>query len=201
MISVAKQKSNIRSHILLKRNEISSERRHNASKACAQALAGELTTIQKNPNEDIVIAGYFPLGSELSPLPFLESLDKGISIAMPVMLSNVGMQFFQVTPDELHEKTLPFFSHPAKPVSRDDISLIQRVQYSPDELDFIIVPLVAFSGNMRLGYGGGNYDIFFKELQQSPKCPKIIGIAFAEQEVAFLPIEDHDKPLQKILSF
>lgn len=57
--------------------------------------------------------------------------------------------------------------------------------------DCIIVPLLAFdAAGYRLGYGRGFYDRF---LAQTPGYT--IGIAFSFQQVASLPVEEHDLPL------
>ena len=49
---------------------------------------------------------------------------------------------------------------------------------------------------MRLGYGGGNYDRFLREL----RCDAVVcGIAFREQEVEAVPTEPHDLALPKII--
>ena len=57
--------------------------------------------------------------------------------------------------------------------------------------------MVAFdAGNMRLGYGGGNYDRFLRELRSDVV---VCGIAFREQEVEAVPTEPHDLALPKII--
>ena len=49
---------------------------------------------------------------------------------------------------------------------------------------------------MRLGYGGGNYDRFLRELRSDAV---VCGIAFREQEVKAVPTEPHDLALPKII--
>lgn len=57
--------------------------------------------------------------------------------------------------------------------------------------------MVAFDAdNMRLGYGGGNYDRFLRELRSDAV---VCGIAFQEQEVEAVPTEPHDLTLPKII--
>lgn len=90
-----------------------------------------------------------------------------------------------------------FFDKPARAVTPDDPSLADCTPCDPREIDAVVVPMVAFdAGNMRLGYGGGNYDRFLRELRGDAV---VCGIAFQEQEVEAVPIEPHDLALPKII--
>ena len=61
----------------------------------------------------------------------------------------------------------------------------------PRVLDVVVVPGLAFTRDgRRLGQGGGHYDRFLPRLRAD--CVTI-GACFAEQIVADLPIEDHDR--------
>lgn len=62
--------------------------------------------------------------------------------------------------------------------------------------DLVILPLVAFDrGGNRLGQGAGHYD---RALAAS--CAKRIGLAWSMQEVAALPRDPWDVPLDAILT-
>ncbi len=66
----------------------------------------------------------------------------------------------------------------------------------PEEIDFIIVPMVAFDRNRtRLGYGGGYYDRYLPNTN-AVKC----GIAFSVQEAESLPRGEYDIPLDMIVT-
>ncbi len=66
------------------------------------------------------------------------------------------------------------------------------------EIDLVIVPAIAFdSACNRLGRGGGFYDCF---LQQEKLRATTIGVGFSEQMCPKLPIEDHDTPLDAVVS-
>ena len=69
---------------------------------------------------------------------------------------------------------------------------------SPDELDLIVVPGVAFdsSGN-RLGRGMGFYDRFLKRIKR--KIP-ILGLAYEFQIVDEIPVDDKDVSVDKIVT-
>ena len=63
--------------------------------------------------------------------------------------------------------------------------------------DLVLVPLLSFDAHgYRLGYGGGYYDRSLALLKNS----HAVGIAYAGQEVEHLPREDHDHPLDAVLT-
>lgn len=66
----------------------------------------------------------------------------------------------------------------------------------PDNFDILVVPLVAFDtrGN-RLGYGKGYYDRYLKHTRALR-----IGVGYECQKVEKLIHEDHDFPLDMIIS-
>ncbi|MBS0277156.1 MAG: 5-formyltetrahydrofolate cyclo-ligase [Proteobacteria bacterium] len=64
----------------------------------------------------------------------------------------------------------------------------------------LLVPLLAFDANgHRLGYGGGYYDRTLDFLRANSTV-RAIGVAYAGQEVDALPREDHDHPLDAIIT-
>ncbi len=63
--------------------------------------------------------------------------------------------------------------------------------------DVVLVPLLAFDAmGHRLGYGGGFYDRTLAGLPQA----RAIGIAYAGQELDFIPQDPHDIGLREILT-
>lgn len=67
-----------------------------------------------------------------------------------------------------------------------------------DEINFILVPGVAFDRNgMRLGRGGGFYDRLLAAL---PRRARRVGVFFSCQESTQLPHEPHDEPLDLIIT-
>jgi 5-formyltetrahydrofolate cyclo-ligase len=64
----------------------------------------------------------------------------------------------------------------------------------------LLVPLLAFDqAGHRLGYGGGFYDRTLDFLRANSTV-RAIGVAYAGQEVEALPREDHDHPLDAVLT-
>lgn len=67
---------------------------------------------------------------------------------------------------------------------------------SPDEIDLVIVPGLAFSRDgYRLGFGGGYYDRFLANYQGNT-----MSLTFKDQIVPEVPVESHDIPVRKIVS-
>jgi 5-formyltetrahydrofolate cyclo-ligase len=66
--------------------------------------------------------------------------------------------------------------------------------------DILIVPLLAFDrrGN-RIGYGAGYYDMTIAKLR-AMKPTVAIGIAFAAQEIAEVPVTPRDARLDLVLT-
>ncbi|NDY96596.1 5-formyltetrahydrofolate cyclo-ligase [Wenzhouxiangella limi] len=74
---------------------------------------------------------------------------------------------------------------------------------APEQLDWVLMPLVAFSTTgTRLGMGGGFYDRSFAfRLQPGrPPGPTLVGVAYGLQEVNSLPAQHWDVPLDAIIT-
>jgi 5-formyltetrahydrofolate cyclo-ligase len=67
-----------------------------------------------------------------------------------------------------------------------------------EALDFLFVPGIAFTAEgHRMGRGKGYYDRF---LVQPGFRATANGVCFAEQFVPHLPMEDHDRPVDRVFS-
>ncbi|MFD1705406.1 5-formyltetrahydrofolate cyclo-ligase [Siminovitchia sediminis] len=65
-----------------------------------------------------------------------------------------------------------------------------------ESIDLLIVPgLVYNRTGYRIGFGGGYYDRFLKDYQG-----QTISIAFSRQIINEIPIEQHDIPVQKVVT-
>ena len=74
---------------------------------------------------------------------------------------------------------------------------------SAEQLDWVLLPLVAFSASGgRLGMGGGFYDRTFSFCLDRPpeQRPRLVGIAYALQQIDSLPLERWDVPLDGVLT-
>jgi len=74
---------------------------------------------------------------------------------------------------------------------------------APQQLDLVLMPLVAFDpeGN-RLGMGGGYYDRSFAFLNRlhGIKKPRLVGVAYQLQRCQALPYEPWDVPMSGIVT-
>ena len=190
-------KAEIRSLVIARRNAIPADERIARSEKACEELARYFNHIVA-PGARIAV--YHALGSEVDIAPFAKSARlHGWTCAFPVMVRDgsdgkARMTFWDVPLDGTRRA---FFDKPARAVTPDDPSLAGCTPCDPHEIDAVVVPMVAFdASNMRLGYGGGNYDRFLREL----RCDAVVcGIAFREQEVEAVPTEPHDLALPKIV--
>ena len=190
-------KAEIRSLVIARRNAIPADERIARSEIACEELVRYLGRAVA-PGARIAV--YHALGSEVDVSSFAKSARlHGWTCAFPVMVrdgsdAKARMTFWDVPLDGTRRA---FFDKPARAVTPDDPSLAGCTPRDPREIDAVVVPMVAFdAGNMRLGYGGGNYDRFLRELRSDVV---VCGIAFREQEVEAVPIEPHDLALPKII--
>ncbi|WP_026584499.1 5-formyltetrahydrofolate cyclo-ligase [Bacillus sp. J33] len=65
-----------------------------------------------------------------------------------------------------------------------------------EEIDTMIVPGLAYLKNgYRLGFGGGYYDRFLENYKG-----KTLSLAFSFQVIETLPVEEHDRPVDVIIT-
>lgn len=92
--------------------------------------------------------------------------------------------------ESIRKTAAPFVANPMLSFRGDESVLDAFPLVEPSALDQLVCPLVAFdANNNRLGYGGGNYDRYLPQL--SDAC-RVVGVAFSEQQVAEVPVEEHD---------
>jgi len=136
-----------------------------------------------------VVAGYFPMRSEMDPLPLMRKLAAlGYSCALPrVVAAEAPLSFHAWTPDAPTDAG-PFGTrvpNGAAPVVHPDI---------------LLVPLLAFDlQGVRLGFGGGFYDRTLERLRRA-RPVLAVGIAFSVQERDRLPFDAYDQPLDWVVT-
>ena len=137
-----------------------------------------------------VVAGYWPIRTEVSPLPLMGDLaGEGLATALPVTPEPGGVLAFRPwrQGDALVEG--PYGTSEPAPEALDTTP------------DILLVPLLAFDdGCRRLGYGGGFYDRTIAALRARNPGTRALGLAYAEQRVDRLPVEAHDEPLDAVLT-
>jgi 5-formyltetrahydrofolate cyclo-ligase len=136
-----------------------------------------------------VILAYAALPAEIDPLQGVSALRRrGAKIAYP-RIESPGILGIHIVDHELDLVAGPFgLAQPRTQAPRANLYLI----------DAVLVPGVAFDvRGMRLGYGGGYYDRLLPCLR--PDCLRI-GVAFDEQILAEIPVEEHDEIVDLIVT-
>ena len=156
-------------------------------------------------NRPPTIALYAAMGSEVDLRMLAEqALERGYRLAFPVMLPAPAssakaakpMAFVAVTAQTFEQARTLFLCNPMRRFAPADLDREGFPALDLVQIDVFIVPLVAFDQHgHRLGYGGGCYDAVLARLQPGQRA---IGVAFAEQRAASVPIEPHDIPLSRI---
>jgi len=155
--------------------------------AAAQAIAQQGFPIGVIPG--IIVSGFSPLKSEISPLPLLRRVaDAGAHLALPVVVGR-GQPLIM--------RAWSF----GAPLVAGVWGIREPPADAPEVFpDVLIVPLLAFdrSGH-RIGYGAGYYDMTISRLR-AVKPITAIGIAFAVQEIAAVPATLRDARLDLVLT-
>ncbi|RLQ88707.1 5-formyltetrahydrofolate cyclo-ligase [Notoacmeibacter ruber] len=136
-----------------------------------------------------VIAGYMPIRSELDPRPLMQALAlRGARLCAPALLDRTTIAFRELVKGEALTNT-GFGTIGPGP---------DAAELKPD---IILLPLAGFDrmGN-RLGYGAGHYDRAIARLHEEGRTPRLIGIAFATQQLPHIDAEPHDVPLEAVLT-
>lgn len=220
----AATRKRLRSQAKAARAALTGEQRRAKSRCICTQLAHELNGLAtKDDTRTLTVAVYSAFPEEVDLAAFVEhAYQQGCRVAFPCMMSNAWgipdapgrgmrepgsdpaaphvtqqtMEMRIIPVEAFREGTVPFLNNPLKAFQHESAEL-ETMPYVPaNELDLIVVPAVGFDaqGN-RLGYGAGNYDRY---LSQVPDACHVVGAAFAEQQVAPIPSEAHDIPLQFI---
>jgi 5-formyltetrahydrofolate cyclo-ligase len=167
-------------------------RRKGVSAAQAAAFAERISDIGSalaGKTSAGVVAAYWPVKGEASPLALLGSLAaRDIVTALPVIVArDAPLAFRRWRPDEALVKVSFGLEEPAA-----DAPVVVP--------ELLFVPLLAFDRRgFRLGYGAGYYDRTLARLRASRRVTAV-GLAFAVQEMPDIPHEDHDQKLDYVLT-
>jgi len=136
-----------------------------------------------------VVAGYFPQGGEMDPLPLMRRFAAaGASLALPAATAPQARLTFRAW-SEGDLLAPDVFGIPSPSPARPEVGP-----------DIIIVPVMAFDRRGgRLGQGAGCFDRTLAWRRTSGGV-FAIGLAFAGQEVEWVPAASHDQGLDAILT-
>lgn len=184
-------RNNIRNQIRQRRSELTRAQQLNASVLLTTQLA--TSSLFKNSQR---IAFYLPNDGEMDVTPLIAlawAYRKQCYLPVLGLRNSRKMWFAPYQPDTLLINNR--FGIP-EPQHKNSARL-----FKAQSLDLILMPLVAFDNKgHRLGMGGGFYDRtlqFLLQRQQWSK-PRLIGTAYAFQEVPQLDNEPWDVPLHGI---
>ncbi len=127
---------------------------------------------------------YYPHKNEVNTLPVIQKLLKeGKSVLLPKVQ---GKDIIPIKINNLFQLKKGYAG----------IKEPEGEAVSPEKIDVVIVPGVAFDRKgHRLGYGKGYYDRFLLKTKA-----KKIGLAYDFQIVQEIPAEEHDVPLDLIIT-
>jgi len=157
----------------------------------AAAVTEALDELTLWPQGGAVVAGYYPIQSEINPLPLMQAFeDRGFPLALPCLVPDEGGYVMHFRRFRLGDdlEVGPFGIHQPH---RD------AGEVTPD---VVLAPLLGFTRDgHRLGYGGGYYDRALEALRVRGHA-RLCGVAFSGQELAELPYDVHDQRLDEIFT-
>ena len=175
-------KADLRRQAHAARAALSQASRADAAQRVAQIFAD---SIALQPQD--VVAAYWRIRDELDCQPILiRLLDSGQTVVLPVVTGPAQPLDLRVW-----EQGASLYEAGFGTLAPSDLA----PRAAPD---VVLMPLLGFDGQgTRLGYGGGYYD---RTLAQMKKTPRLIGLAFAAQELDSIPRDSHDVPLDAVIT-
>jgi len=143
--------------------------------AAAENLATHLLALPFAPHSGHV-AGYWAVDGEIALHAWQLRLPPDVHYCLPVLHYDGDLRFARFSPSAALKNNRFGIPEPDVPTS----------ELLPAEaMDMVVLPLVGFDavGN-RLGMGGGWYDRSFAFRHSRPAPPWLVGVGFAQQEVA-----------------
>ncbi|MEZ0172074.1 5-formyltetrahydrofolate cyclo-ligase [Microvirga sp. TS319] len=175
-------KEQLRREALARRDGLDSTFREEATQAIAERAQDFSDLHDVNP-----VGGYWPIRSEVDPRPLMEAL---VERGQDVALSQI-----------LHPHLSWRLWRPGDVLIKGGFGVREPGPDAPEVFPkALIVPLVAFDrGGGRIGYGKGHFDRAIAALEaQHPVLT--IGLAYAVQEIEQVPVEEHDRLLDVVIT-
>jgi 5-formyltetrahydrofolate cyclo-ligase len=188
--ALSAEKSLLRASCYARRSAVGAKAAAAAANEVAGRAASEIDLSALAITPDTVVSAYWPLAGELDPRPALKALGgRGAKLALPrVVGPGQPLAFHLWRPDD--------------PLIEGRFRVMEPAADSPQATpDILLVPLLAFdSACRRLGHGKGYYDRTLAKLRRATPGPIAIGVAFAAQEVARVPTNEHDQTLDMVIT-
>jgi 5-formyltetrahydrofolate cyclo-ligase len=166
--------------------------RRDAIPAAERAKAAETIAARSFPLAIVpgmIVSGFSPLKSEINPLPLMRKLAAaGADLALPVV---------QGRGKPLIMRAFAF----GDALASGQWGIREPKAEAPEVApDILLVPLLAFDrSGRRIGYGAGYYDMTIAGFR-AMKRVAAVGIAYAAQEIAEVPVTERDARLDLVLT-
>ncbi|HJS61442.1 MAG TPA: 5-formyltetrahydrofolate cyclo-ligase [Pseudolabrys sp.] len=176
-------KAQLREQAFARRDALPADERAAAADAIAtRAFPVTVTT-------GMIVSGFSPMKTEINPLPLMrKAVQLGARLALPAIAGRGKPLIMRAYAfgDEL---------------ARGQWGIREPKADAPEVTpDILIVPLAAFDrAGHRIGYGAGYYDMTINALRAKKKVIAM-GIAFAAQEITFVPATERDARLDFVLT-
>jgi 5-formyltetrahydrofolate cyclo-ligase len=175
-------KEQLRQEALARRDGLDKAFREEASQAITERAVGFPGLRDVTP-----VGGYWPIRSEVDPRPLMEAL---LERGQDVSLSQI-----------LHPHLSWRLWRPGDVLIKGGFGVREPGPDAPEVFPkCLIVPLVAFDRRGgRIGYGKGHFDRAIAALEaQHPVLT--VGLAYAVQEIEQVPVEEHDRLLDVVIT-
>ena len=154
--------------------------------------AGEALASRFNPRllerYGPVVSVYWPIRSEIDPRPLIARLrELGAPLSLPRVEADDTLSFRAFTSEDDLERGWAGLLQP-----KETAEVMKP--------DLVLAPLLAFDrAGHRLGYGKGHYDRAIKGLRETGRV-FFCGLAYEGQGLEQIPAEDHDVPLDWVVT-
>lgn len=181
--SIATRKKQLREQALARRDALSPDYRQRAAETLAEA------PFPVEVPKGAIVAGFFPMKTEISPLPLMRKLAAGGALLALPRIRGRG-----------HPLSMRAWSFGAALVP-GQWGIREPAPDAPEVApDILIVPFAAYDrSGYRVGYGAGYYDRTIATLQAKKKVVTV-GFGCVAQEIEACPVEEHDKQLDFIVT-
>lgn len=205
------EKRALRKHMLGLRDAIDHKSRATKSTNICRQVAHLISAWQQEhmPADRMTIGVYFPMGSEVDIRELIDwAYQNGHTVAFPYLIRKDYaaadeiralpiMRFRTIPATHYHDACQNFIGKPLKTWDPTDAALEAYPACEPNQIDALVVPLVAFDQKLhRLGYGGACYDRLLPRLKEGVL---VSGVAFCEQQTGSVPHDDRDISLPRII--
>lgn len=180
-------KANLRKQVLARRDALSAAERQSLS----ERITVRLLALEAYRSAGCVMA-YASFGSEFDTTGFIaDARAQGKTLVLPAVERGSRVLKLHAMSDPASQLVAGVWG-----IRQPRADLCPEI--SPAQLEFVLVPGVAFTRRCeRLGYGGGYYDGFIRSLARRPP---LVAAAFSVQILPALPVSERDESVDCVLT-